>query len=102
MKANEVIRLIDAGFTAAEIRAMQEPAPAPTPASAPAPTPAPAPAPAPTPAPTPAPAQDGVESKLTELIDLIKAGNLRAGAAMPTQSDPFTRVINPYTGKEVG
>ena len=80
MKANEVIRLIDAGFTAAEIRAMQ--APAPTPA--------------------PAPAQDGVESKLTELIDLIKAGNLRAGAAMPTQVDPFTRVINPYTGKEVG
>ena len=80
MIANEVIRLIDAGFTAEEIRAMQTPAPTPA----------------------PAPAQNGVESKLTELIDLIKAGNLRAGAPIPSQGDPFTRVINPYTGKEVG
>ena len=53
----ETVKLfLQAGYTKAEIDAMQMPAPAPAPAPAPEPAPVPAPAPAPAQAPTPAPA----------------------------------------------
>ena len=51
MTLNEIIALVNAGFTKDEIAKLSAPTPVPAPA------PEPTPAPAPTPAPTPAPAQ---------------------------------------------
>ena len=80
MTAQEILQLLNEGFTHDEIIALTQtsPAPAPDPVPAPAPapepqpspagepTPAPVPAPAPAPAPEPAPAAD-------QLADLLKA-----------------------------
>ena len=82
MKNEEVLKLVEAGFTAAEIRAMQNAAPDPAPA-APDPDPVPAdpepkapdPAPAPAPDPNPAPAGpdplDAIKQQIQGLTDVV-------------------------------
>lgn len=60
MKTEDVLKLIGAGYTKAEIAAMENPAPAPVPAPDPDPVPDPAPAPATDPAPAPTPQPDAM------------------------------------------
>ena len=81
MTAEKIFKLLDAGFTADEIRALDAedltpaPTPAPDPAPDPTPTPAPDPAPDPTPTPAPDPAPDPLDaiklqiSNLTDVVD---------------------------------
>ena len=99
LDAQAILTLLNAGYTKAEIDAMQAPAgttpapapapapdpapapaPAPVPAAAPAPTPAPAPAQAETPAPDPAPALAPIQLSEAQLQQLIQ------GIAVTTSS----------------
>lgn len=89
MKPEELLKLVNAGFTKQEIMAMfgnaPEPAPAPAPEPAPAPDLAPAPAPDPEPKPEPAaapvpdPAAEAI-AKLTQqvsnLTSIVQRSNL--------------------------
>ena len=76
MTAQEILQLMQGGFTHDEIiqlctnGSVPAPAPAPEPAPAPDPEPAPAPAPAPAPVPDPVPAP---EPDQPSIADLIKA-----------------------------
>lgn len=65
MTLEEIIKLIDAGYTKEDIQAMAAPEPEPEKAPAPAPDPAPAPAPDPVP--------NDMSAMLQELKDLKKA-----------------------------
>lgn len=91
MNTIDIMKLVNAGFTKAEIQAMAAadtpapaPDPAPTPAPAPAPDPAPDPAPAPAdpdpaPAPAPDPAGDAISkltAEVTRLTTLVQKANL--------------------------
>lgn len=91
MNTSDIMKLVNAGFTKAEIQAMAAAdAPAPAPAADPAPAPAPAPAadPAPDPAPVPAadpapapadPAGDAISkltAEVTRLTTLVQKANL--------------------------
>lgn len=84
MELNEIFKLIDAGYTKADIEALTaQPAPAdPEPAQAdPEPTPAPEPAPDPEPAPAPANNDDRyerLEKLLTTLIGAQQGQNINA------------------------
>lgn len=113
MNFDQIIALVNAGYTKAEIDAMQTPA-APEPAADPAPEPAPAPA-DPTPAaPEPsAPAQpaqqpaqpqpteyEKLEALLNRFIGVAQAGNLNAGMTagainQRTATDILGEVIAP-------
>lgn len=84
MTNQDILKLVNAGFTAEQITKMIEsekpapapapaPTPAPTPAPAPTPTPTPAPIPAPTPTPKPAPAPTPDTEPFKELIEEIKS-----------------------------
>lgn len=84
MELNDILKLVNAGYTRADIEAMEAPAPADTPADA---EPAPAPA-QPDPEPAPAPAvnderYDRLEKLLTTLIGAQQGMNVNAdiGAA---------------------
>lgn len=98
MTVDQVLKLIDAGYTAAEIKAMetpapdpkQEPAPAPDPKPEPAPTPDPKPEPAPTPDPKPEPAPapdplDAIKAQLQGLTDVVE--KMSKSIIMPTLDD---------------
>lgn len=83
MNTSDIMKLVNAGFTKAEIQAMaaiDSPDPAPAPASDPAPVPDPEPAPAPDPAPAPAdPAGDAISkltAEVTRLTALVQKANL--------------------------
>lgn len=89
MNTSDIMKLVNAGFTKAEIQAMaasDTPAPAADPAADPAPAPAddPAPAPAPAPAADPAPAPadpagDAISkltAEVTRLTTLVQKANL--------------------------
>ena len=91
MKPEEVLALVNAGYTKAEIEQMSNPAPAPEPAPAPAPEPAPAPAPEPAPAPAP-------ESGNAEILSAIKALENRFTAAMQAASLSAAMLNNPSEG----
>lgn len=91
MKPEEVLALVNAGYTKAEIEQMSNPAPAPEPV--PAPAPEPVPAPAPTPAPAPAP-----ESGNAEILSAIKALENRFTAAMQAASLSAAMLNNPPAG----
>lgn len=100
MNADEILKLIDAGFTADEIRKMspavgtdpkpeQDPAPAPTPSPAPeqaAPeetvTPEQKPAPAPTPGPDPL---DSIKQQIAGLTTVVE--KMSKSIIMPTLDD---------------
>ena len=87
MKPEEVLALVNAGYTKAEIEQMNNPAPAPEPAPAPAPEPVPAPAPAPAP-----------ESGNAEILSAIKALENRFTAAMQAASLSAAMLNNPSEG----
>lgn len=118
MKYDDIMKLVNAGFTAEQIQAMEaETALAPAPVPAPDPTPAPAPittqAPAtdPAPAPTPAPAPDlsatlgAMQQTINQLAAAVQAGMIRtAQTGAPTVEDTpeiLAHIINPYTKEEV-
>ena len=68
MKISEKAALAMAGYTKAEIEAMEKPAPQPVPQPVPQPAPQPVPQPVPQPAPQPAPQYDGLETLLQQLL----------------------------------
>lgn len=106
MKTEDVLKLINAGYTKAEIDAMENPAPAP----APAPVPDPAPTPATDPVPDPAPdAQPDAMSQFAGTLQnmLTQFGNRMqtimqginiAGSEQPKRpelQDVVASIINP-------
>ena len=112
MKISEKAALAMAGYTKAEIEAMEKPQPAPQP------VPQPAPQPVPQPVPQPAPQYDGLETLLQQLLQgqqttaqamqtmtqTLQANALGLGIQQqPTaNADTVTaRIIDPTYGKEV-
>lgn len=106
MKTEDVLKLIGAGYTKAEIDAMENPAPAPAPAPDPAPVPDPEPAPDPAPAPAPRPDAMGqfagtLQNMLTQFgnrMQTIMQGINIAGSEQPKQpelQDVVASIINP-------
>ena len=103
MKYDDIMKLVNAGFTAEQIQAMEAPAPAP------APDPTPAPAPDPTPAPAPVPdlsaTLGAMQQTINQLAAAVQAGMLRtAQTGAPTVEDTpeiLAHIINPYTKEEV-
>ena len=106
MNYEDIILLVKAGYTRAQIAAMQAPAPTPAPAPAPTPEPAPAPAQEPTPAPAePAPPKpQGIEdlsqmlsAEFAKLNDAIVKANLQQAQQPPQESvdDILASIINP-------
>ena len=106
MKISEKAALAMAGYTKAEIEAMEKP------------TPQPAPQPVPQPAPQPAPQYDGLETLLQQLLQgqqttaqamqtmtqTLQANALGLGIQQQPTADAATvtaRIIDPTYGKEV-
>ena len=122
MKISEKAALAMAGYTKAEIEAMEQPVPQPAqqPVPQPAPQPAqqPVPQPAPQPAQQPAPQYDGLETLLREILQgqqtsaqamqtmtqTLQANALGLGIQQQPAADAATvtaRIIDPTYGKEV-
>lgn len=122
MKISEKAALAMAGYTKAEIEAMEKPAPQPAPQPAlqpvPQPAPQPAPQPVPQPVPQPAPQYDGLETLLQQLLQgqqttaqamqtmtqTLQANALGLGIQQQPTADANTvtaRIIDPTYGKEV-
>ena len=129
MKISEKAALAMAGYTKAEIEAMERPVlqpapqpvpqPAPQPVLQPAPQPVPQPAPQPVPQPAPQPAQyDGLETLLQQILQgqqtsaqamqtmtqTLQANALGLGIQQQPAADAATvtaRIIDPTYGKEV-
>ena len=114
MKISEKAALAMAGYTKAEIEAMEKPAPQPVPQ----PAPQPVPQPVPQPAPQPAPQYDGLETRLQQLLQgqqttaqamqtmtqTLQANALGLGIQQQPTADAATvtaRIIDPTYGKEV-
>lgn len=101
MTAQEILKLIDAGFTADEIRQLNgvAAASAPDPAPAPDPEPAPAPDPDPDPAPdpAPAPAQPAAPSWFEEFVQKNNEEMARLQRALQVQN--VRRAATPPAGK---
>ena len=110
MKISEKAALAMAGYTKAEIEAMEKPAPQPVTQ--------PAPQPVPQPAPQPAPQYDGLETLLREILQgqqtnaqamqtmtqTLQANALGLGIQQQPAADAATvtaRIIDPTYGKEV-
>ena len=110
MKISEKAALAMAGYTKAEIEAMEQPAPQPAPQ--------PVPQPVPQPAPQPAPQYDGLETLLQQLLQgqqttaqamqtmtqTLQANALGLGIQQQPTADAATvtaRIIDPTYGKEV-
>ena len=108
MKISEKAALAMAGYTKAEIEAMEKPQPAPQPV----------PQPVPQPAPQPAPQYDGLETLLQQLLQgqqttaqamqtmtqTLQANALGLGIQQQPTADAATvtaRIIDPTYGKEV-
>jgi outer membrane biosynthesis protein TonB len=122
LKISEKAALAMAGYTKAEIEAMEKPAPQPAPQPVPQPVPQPAPQPVPQPtpqpAPQPAPQYDGLETLLREILQgqqtsaqamqtmtqTLQANALGLGIQQQPAADAATvtaRIIDPTYGKEV-
>ena len=130
MKISEKAALAMAGYTKAEIEAMEHPVPQPTPQPVPQPVPQPAPQPVPQPTPQPvaqptpqpvpqpAPQYDGLETLLREILQgqqtnaqamqtmtqTLQANALGLGIQQQPAADATTvtaRIIDPTYGKEV-
>lgn len=114
MKISEKAALAMAGYTKAEIEAMEKPAPQPVPQ----PAPQPVPQPVPQPAPQPAQQYDGLETLLQQLLQgqqttaqamqtmtqTLQANALGLGIQQQPTADAATvtaRIIDPTYGKEV-
>lgn len=93
MNANDVMKMLEAGFTATEIRALvaanDPPAPEPEPAPEPAPEPEPAPAPAAPPEPVPA-GPDPVLAAIEKLTGTITGFMNRSYGVDTPDEDPQT------------
>jgi len=112
MTFEQLMKLLDAGFTKAEIMALngtQEPAPQPEPEPAPQPEPEPAPQPEPEPEPEPEPApapqndQAAILAKLEELNQTIIRSNINHSKQPETESvdDILATIIRPtFKNKE--
>lgn len=104
ISVDDILKLVNAGFTKAEILQLSAAAPAGDPAPAPAGDPAPAPAgdqaPAGDPAPAPAPAPEdltqkllsGITGQLQALTSAVQANNIR-GANSPANGPETTEDI---------
>lgn len=118
MKISEKAALAMAGYTKAEIEAMEKPAPQPAPQPVPQPTPQPVPQSVPQPVPQPAPQYDGLETLLREILQgqqtsaqamqtmtqTLQANALGLGIQQQPAADAATvtaRIIDPTYGKEV-
>ena len=118
MKISEKAALAMAGYTKAEIEAMERPAPQPVPQPAPQPAQQPAPQPVPQPAPQPVPQYEGLETLLQQLLQgqqttaqamqtmtqTLQANALGLGIQQQPTVDAATvtaRIIDPTYGKEV-
>ncbi len=114
MKISEKAALAMAGYTKAEIEAMERPAPQPVPQ----PAAQPAAQPAPQPAPQPVPQYDGIETLLQQILQgqqtsaqamqtmtqTLQANALGLGIQQQPAADAATvtaRIIDPTYGKEV-
>lgn len=109
MDINIILKLIDAGYTKAEIQAMEACVEDPAPAEDPKPTEDPAPAPAEDPKPAPAedakPAPDpgaqvwdGIQEQLKLLRETLQASNMRHDEQPPrmTVKDIQAEIIAPH------
>lgn len=119
MKISEKAALAMAGYTKAEIEAMEKPQPALQPVQpVPQPAPQPAPQPVPQPVPQPAPQYDGLETLLQQLLQgqqttaqamqtmtqTLQANALGLGIQQQPTADAATvtaRIIDPTYGTEV-
>ena len=118
MKISEKAALAMAGYTKAEIEAMEKPALQPAPQPALQPAPQPALQPALQPAPQPAPQYDGLETLLREILQgqqtsaqamqtmtqTLQANALGLGIQQQPAADAAAvtaRIIDPTYGKEV-
>lgn len=114
MKISEKAALAMAGYTKAEIEAMEKPVPQPTPQ----PVQQPAPQPVPQPTPQTAPQYDGLETLLQQILQgqqtsaqamqtmtqTLQANALGLGIQQQPAADAATvtaRIIDPTYGKEV-
>ena len=114
MKISEKAALAMAGYTKAEIEAMEQPAPRPVPQTAPQPVPQTVAQPAP----QPAPQYDGLETLLQQILQgqqtsaqamqtmtqTLQANALGLGIQQQPAADAATvtaRIIDPTYGKEV-
>lgn len=102
----QIMKLVNAGFTADEIRKMVQPAPEPAPEPAPAPAPA---EPEPVPAPEPAPAVPKQEPKMDAIlqkIDKLTGSitmllNRSSGTRTPDQTETVDDILaKAFFGKE--
>lgn len=106
MTFEQLMKLLDAGFTKAEIMALngtQEPAPQPEPEPEPAPAPQPEPEPEPEPAPAPQNDQAAILAKLEELNQTIIRSNINNSRQPETESvdDILATIIRPtFKNKE--
>lgn len=106
MTFEQLMKLLDAGFTKQEILALNgTPAPAPQPEPEPEPTPAPQPEPEPQPEPAPAPQNDqqAILAKLEELNQTIIRSNINNSRQPETESvdDILATIIRPtFKNKE--
>lgn len=106
MTFDQLMKLLDAGFTKAEIMALNgTPAPAPQPEPEPEPAPAPQPEPEPQPEPAPAPQNDqaAILAKLEELNQTIIRSNINNSRQPDTESvdDILATIIRPtFKNKE--
>ena len=111
MKISEKAALAMAGYTKAEIEAMEQPAPQPVPQPVPQPAPQPAPQPVPQPAAQYAAQYDGLETLLHQILQgqqtmtqTLQANALGLGIQQQPAADAATvtaRIIDPTYGKEV-
>lgn len=122
MKISEKAALAMAGYTKAEIEAMEQPAPQPVPQPVPQPAPQPVAQPTPQPVaqptPQPAPQYDGLETLLQQILQgqqttaqtmqtmtqTLQANALGLGIQQQPAADAATvtaRIIDPTYGKEV-
>lgn len=112
MKSEDVLALINAGFTADEVRRMLEPEQAiePTPVPEPASEPAPDPEPAKAPVPDQDPVQllqtiEALRQQIEDLRSTFSAAAVRqdnfGGPEKESVGDVLAAIINPKTKKEV-
>lgn len=105
MNVDKILALIGAGYTKAEIEAMEAPSPAPAPEPAPAPAPSPEPAPAPAPAPVDnMGAMADAVAQLTAAVRQMQIANIHNAGMPPTNTTPadyIASIINPVSKKEV-
>ena len=102
MTFEQLMKLLDAGFSKAEIMALNG-TPAPAPQPEPEPEPEPAPAPQPEPAPAPQNDQAAILAKLEELNQTIIRSNINNSRQPETESvdDILATIIRPtFKNKE--